>query len=196
MPGDSSGDVRRHLITAASAVGLGALATGAVAAATQNGEPFQRSRRVVGGEPAAQDDEALPRSKRISEEVVVSSSLARAADYNEAKNPSLIQVIEHIFKEDEDTSAGFPVKRFKEFQVKPATKLAIVTISGFEIWFGTKEQEYMFAKSREGVNAALEADLGRGTLTVRVRANARRANRIDQEWSWRCHVVIQCFGEG
>jgi hypothetical protein len=87
------------------------------------------------------------------------------------------------------------VTRVKEFPVKPATKLAIVTISGFEIWFGTKDQEYMFAKSREGVHTALEADLGRGTLTVKVRANARRAGRIDHEWAWRCHVVIQCFGE-
>jgi hypothetical protein len=87
------------------------------------------------------------------------------------------------------------VKRAKEFKVKAGTKLALVTMSGFEIWFGTKDQEYMFARSREGVNAALEADLGSGTLTVKVRANARRANRVDHEWTWRCHVVIQCFGE-
>jgi hypothetical protein len=176
MSGDSSRETRRDLLTAASAIGLGAFLTGR--------------------EASAQDVQQVVRSRRISEEVVVGSSVARAPDYNEGKNLSLIQVIEHLFKEDEDTSAGFPVKRSKEFKVKAATKLAIVTISGFEIWFGTKEQEYMFAKSREGVNAALEADLGRGTLTVRVRANARRAARIDQEWSWRCHVVIECFGEG
>src|SRR5262249_31218580 len=109
---------------------------------------------------------------------------------------SIIQVIEHVFKEDDDPDAGFPVTRSKEFKVKPATKLAVVSISGFEFWFGTKDQEYMFARSREGVNAALQADLTRGTLTVKVRANARRAGRVDHEWAWRCHVVIQCFGEG
>jgi hypothetical protein len=32
-------------------------------------------------------------------------------------------------------------------------------------------------------------------LTVKVRANARRSNRVDHEWTWRCHVVIQCFGQ-
>jgi hypothetical protein len=176
MSGDSSRESRRELLAGASAIGLGAFLTGR--------------------EASAQDVPQVVRSRRISEEVVVGSSVAKAADYDEAKSLSLIQVIEHLFKEDEDTSAGFPVKRSGEFKVKPATKLAIVTIGGFEIWFGTKDQEYMFAKSREGVNAALEADLGRGTLTVRVCANARRANRIDQEWAWRCHVVIQCFGEG
>jgi hypothetical protein len=176
MSSDSSRDTRRDLLTAASVIGLGAFVTGKVEAATQDNPQWIRSRK-------------------ISEEVVVGSSVAKSSDYNEAKNHSLIQVIEHVFKEDEDTDAGFPVKRVKEFKVKAATKLAIVTISGFEIWFGTKDQEYMFAKSREGVNAALEADLGRGTLTVKVRANARRANKVDHEWTWRCHVVIQCFGE-
>jgi hypothetical protein len=34
--------------------------------------------------------------------------------------------------------------------IKPTTKLAIDTISGFEFWFGTKDEEYMFARSREG----------------------------------------------
>jgi hypothetical protein len=176
MSSDSSRDTRRDLLTAASAIGLGALLT---------------------GEAAAQDNPnpQAVRSRRISEEVVVGSSVARSPDYNEAKALSLIQVFEHIFKEDEDVAGGFPVTRVKEFKIKTATKLAIVTISGFEIWFGTKDQEYMFAKSREGVNAALEADLGRGTLTVKVRANARRSNRVDHEWTWRCHVVIQCFGE-
>jgi hypothetical protein len=103
-------------------------------------------------------------------------------------------VIEHVFKEDEETSSGFPVKRAKEFKVNKDTKVAFVTISGFEVWFGTSEQEFMFAKSREGVNAALEAALDSGTLTVRVRANGRRSNLIDYEWTWRCHVVIRCFG--
>jgi hypothetical protein len=176
MSSDSSKDTRRDLLTAAGAIGLGALMTGNV-------------------EGAAQDNGQIVRSRRISEEVVLGSSVARAPDYNEAKSHSLIQVIEHVFKEDEDTDAGFPVNRVKEFKVKTGAKLAIVTISGFEIWFGNKDQEFMFAKSREGVNAALEADLTHGTLTVKVRANARRAAKIDYEWAWRCHVVIQCFGE-
>ena len=81
---------------------------------------------------------------------------------------SLLQVIEHVFKEDEDPSAGFPVTREKEFKVRATTRLAIVTISGFEVWFGSPEVEYMFARSREGVNTALEADLAHGTLTVKV----------------------------
>jgi hypothetical protein len=177
MCSDSSRETRRDLLTAAGAIGLGALVTGTV-------------------EATAQDNIQALRSRKISEEVVVGSSVARSPDYDESKGHSLIQVIEHVFKQDEDTAAGFPVTRIKDFKVKPATKLAIVTISGFEIWFGTVDQEYMFAKSREGVNAALEADLGHGTLTVKVRANARRAQKVDHEWTWRCHVVIQCFGEG
>jgi hypothetical protein len=176
MSSDSSKDTRRDLLTSASAIGLGALLAGNV-------------------EATAQENPQWVRSRKISEEVVVGSSVARSSDYSDAKSHSLIQVIEHVFKEDEDPAAGYPVTRVKEFKVKPATKLAIVTISGFELWFGTKDQEYMFAKSREGANAALEADLSRGTLTVKVRANARRANRVDHEWTWRCHVVIQCFGE-
>jgi hypothetical protein len=176
MSSESARDTRRDLLTAAGAIGLGALVTGKV-------------------EGAEQEVPQVVRSRKISEEVVVGNSVARSSDYDEAKSHSLIQVIEHVFKEDEETDAGFPVTRSKEFKVKPATKLAIVTISGFEIWFGTKEQEFMFAKSREGVNAALEADLTHGTLTVKVRANARRAARIDHEWTWRCHVVVQCFGE-
>jgi hypothetical protein len=176
MSSDSSSETRRGLLASAGAIGLGALMTGTV-------------------EAAAQENPQAVRSKRISEEVVVGSSVARSADYNEAKSHALIQVIEHVFKEDEDAASGFPVTRVKEFKVKEATKLAIVTISGFEVWFGTKDQEFMFAKSREGVNAALEAELGRGALTVKVRANARRAQKVDHEWTWRCHVVIQCFGE-
>ena len=149
MSSDSSRDARRDLLTAAGAIGLSALVTGKV--------------------EAAQDNATMVRSRRISEEVVVGSSIARSSDYNEAKSHSLIQVFEHIFKEDEDTSAGYPVTRVKEFKVKPATKLAIVAISGFECWFGTKEQELMFAISRMGIHAGLEADLGHGTLTVKVR---------------------------
>jgi hypothetical protein len=177
MSSDSSRDTRRGLLTAASAIGFGSLVTGTVTAAA----PVQ--------------DEARVRSRRISEEVVVGTSVARSPDYDEAKNHSLIQVIEHIFKEDEETSAGYPVTRVKEFKVKTTTKLAIVTISGFEFWFGTKEQELMFAASRLGVSASLEADLGRGTLAVKVRANFRRPVKADYEWPWRCHVLVQCFGE-
>jgi hypothetical protein len=193
MASDSSRDTRRDLF-AAGAIGLGTLVTTTVEAAAQDGAPFPRRRNGAG--ILNQDGEAIPRSRRISQEVVVGNSVARSPDYNEAKNHSLIQVIEHVFKEDEDAASGFPVTRVKEFKVKEATKLAIVTLSGFEVWFGTKDQEFMFAKSREGVNAALEADLSRGALTVKVRANARRSNRVDHEWTWRCHVVIQCFGEG
>jgi hypothetical protein len=176
MSSDSSQETRRDLLTAASAIGLGVFVSGNVAATAQENPQWLRSRR-------------------ISEEVVVGSSVARSPDYNEAKNHSLIQVIEHVFKQEEETDAGFPVKRVKEFKVNAATKLAIVTISGFEFWFGTKDEEHMFARSREGVNAALEANLGRGSLTVSVRANARRSNKVDYEWTWRCHVVIQCFAE-
>jgi len=177
MPSDSSGDTRRDLLAAVSAIGLGAFLTGRAGA-------------------AAQENPQAVRSKRISEEAVVGNSVARSPDYDESKSYSLIQVIEHVFKENDDPDAGFPVTRPKEFKVKPATKLAVVSISGFEFWFGTTDQEYMFARSREGLNAALQADLTRGLLTVKVRANARRAARVDHEWAWRCHVVIQCFGEG
>jgi hypothetical protein len=176
MSSDLTKDTRRNLLAAAGTLGLGALLTGKT-------------------EATAQDIQQIVRSKRISEEVVVGNSVAKSPDYDEEKSLSLIQVIEHVFKEDEQPDSGFPVTRSKQLKVKAATKLAIVTISGFEIWFGTKDQEFMFAKSREGVNAALEADLAHGTLTVKVRANARRAARIDYDWAWRCHVVIQCFGE-
>ena len=155
MPGDLFKDTRRNLLTAASAVSLGAFVTGNL-------------------EAAAQDDAKLVRSKRISEEVVIGSSMAKSPDYNEAKNHSLIQVIEHVFKEDEDPAAGYPVTRVKELKVGAETKLAIVRITGFEFWFGTKEQEIMIATSRGGIHAALEGELGRRTLTVKVRANSRR----------------------
>jgi hypothetical protein len=176
MSSDSRRDSRRDLLGAASALGLGAFLIGNAGAPAQDAPQWLRSRK-------------------ISEEVVTGSSVAKSADYNEAKKHSLLQVIEHIFKEDETTDAGFPVTRIKEFKINAATKLAIVTISGFEFWFGNKEQEQMFARSREGVNAALESSLGRGALTVKVRANNRRSNKVDFEWAWRCHVVIQCFGE-
>jgi hypothetical protein len=176
MFSDSSSDSRRNLLRAASVLGLGAFVNGRV-------------------EAAAQDDARMVRSKKISEESVVGNSVVRSSDYNEAKKHSLIQVIEHIFKEDEDPAAGFPVTRVKELKVNEATKLAIVTLSGFEFWFGTKDQEMLISRSRGGIHAALEAELGRGTLTVKVRANSRRAGRIDHEWSWRCSVMVQCFGE-
>jgi hypothetical protein len=176
MSSDSSSDTRRNLMTAASAIGLGAFLTGTVKAAVQ-------------------DDARLVRSKKITPETVTGNSVVKSADYNEAKNHSLIQVIEHVFKEDEDPAAGYPVTRVKELKVRAATKLAIVRITGFEFWFGTKEQEIMIATSREGIYAALEGELGHGTLIVKVRANSRRAGKIDHEWAWRCHVMVQCFGE-
>ena len=114
MSGNSARDTRRNLLTAASAAGLGAFLTG-------------------NAQVAGQENPQWLRSRKISEEVVVGSSVARSAEYNEAKNHSLIQVIEHVFKEDEDTAAGFPVTRVREFKVKPTTKVAIVTISGFEL---------------------------------------------------------------
>ena len=85
--------------------------------------------------------------------------------------------------------------RVKELKVRATTKLAIVTITGFEFWFGTKEQEMMITRSRAGVHADLEGELVHGTLILKVRANSRRAGKIDHEWSWRCHVMVQCFGE-
>lgn len=175
--------------------GPGALAAGELAAAVQDEPPFPRARRRIDAGEARQDPEDRPRSRRISEEAVVGSSVAWAPDSNEGKSHALILVIEHVFKEDDEPSQGFPVTRVKEYPVKPAVKLAIAAISGFEIWFGNKDQEYLFAKSREGMHAALEADLGHGKPTVKVRANGRRANRVDHEWAWRCHVGIQCFGE-
>jgi len=53
----------------------------------------------------------------------------------------------------------------------------------------------MAASSRYGLHAGLEADFGRSILTVKVRANDRFWGRVDRDWAWRCHVVIQCFGE-
>jgi hypothetical protein len=192
---DSWADGRRSLLTAASAIGLGAVVTGKVAAATENEEQAPRSRRGFGTGAVIQDGDEVPRSRRISEEVVVGSSVARSPDYNEAKNLSLIQVFEHVFKEDEDPAAGYPVTRVMEFKVKEATKLAIVTVTGFEFWFGATKQEIMAASSRYGFHAGLEADFGRSTLTVKVRANSRFWGKVDREWTWRCHVVLQCFGE-
>jgi hypothetical protein len=195
MSNDSSRDTRRDFVTAAGAVGLGAIVSTNVAAAAQIGAQTPRARRRIGAGTAGQDGEEIPRSRRISEEVVVGSSVARSPDYDEAKKHALIQVIEHVFREEEDTAAGYPVTRVKEFKVKAATKLAIVTIGGFEAWFGTKEQELVAASSRYGVHAGLDADFRRGTLTVKVRANSRFWGKVDRDWTWRCGVVVQCFGE-
>ncbi len=194
MSGGSSRNTMRHPPAASSVLWGGSSATGNATRAGQELAQVPRPRRKFGGEAAIQD-RADTRSRRISEEVVVGSSVVRSPDYNEAKDHSLIQVIEHVFKEDEDPSAGFPVTREKELKVKPATKLAIVTISGFEFWFGTQEQELLGASSRYGIHASLEADFARAALTVRARANSRFWGRVDREWTWRCHVVIQCFGE-
>ena len=84
--------------------------------------------------------------------------------------------------------------REKEFPIKAATKLAIVSTSGFEFWFGTSRQETMAASSRYGFHAGLDADFARNRLTVKLRANSRFWGRVDREWTWTCHVVIQCFG--
>jgi hypothetical protein len=194
MTNDSSGDSRRHLLTASGAIGLAALVTGKVAASTQEEEQTPRSRGFGTGETIRSGPDG-PRSRRISEEVVVGSSVARSADYNESKTHSLIQVIEHVFKEEEDPAAGYPVTREKAFKVAAATKLAIVTVSGFELWFGTSAQEIMAASSRYGFHAGLEPDFGHGTLTAKVRANWRFWGKADRDWTWRCHVVIQCFGQ-
>ena len=67
---------------------------------------FPRLRRGFGAGAAAQDALETPRSRRISEEVVTGSSVAKSADYDESKKYSLIQVIEHVLKEDEDPAAG------------------------------------------------------------------------------------------
>jgi hypothetical protein len=53
----------------------------------------------------------------------------------------------------------------------------------------------MAASSRYGFHAGLEADFERNTVTVKVRANWRFWGRVDRDWTWRCHVVIHCFGE-
>jgi hypothetical protein len=195
MSSDSPGVARRHRLAAASAISVAASASGTVAAARQDEEPAPRAKRGFRPGATAQDGTAAPRSRRISEEVVVGSSVARSPDYNEAKKHSMIQVIEHVFKEDENPDGGYPVTRSKEFAIKPATKLAIVAISGFEFWFGTTQQEIMAASSRYGLHAGLEADFGRSILTVKVRANHRFWGKVDRDWAWRCRVVIQCFGE-
>jgi hypothetical protein len=166
-----------------------------VAVATGVEEQIPRSRRGIGAQVTIDDGAEVPRSRRISEEVVIGSSVARSPDYNEARKHSLIQVIEHVFKEDDDPAAGYPVTRVKEFKINAATKLALVTISGFECWFGTAEQETVAASSRYGVHAALEADFPRATLSVKARANFRFWGKVDRDWAWRCHVLVQCFGE-
>jgi hypothetical protein len=195
MSSDSPGVAQRRRFAAATPIGVATSASGNVAAARQDEEPAPRAKGRFRAGATAQDGAAAPRSRRISEEVVVGSSVARSPDYNEAKKHSIIQVIEHVFKEDENPDAGYPVIRTKEFSIKPATKLAIVAISGFEFWFGTAQQEIMAASSRYGLHAGLEADFGRSILTVKVRANNRFWGKVDREWAWRCQVVIQCFGE-
>ena len=84
MSRDSSADTRRDLLVAAGAIGLGVLGTGIGAAAAQDATQIPRTRRRIGGATASQDGAETPRSRRISEEVVVGSSVARSADYNEA----------------------------------------------------------------------------------------------------------------
>jgi hypothetical protein len=195
MSSDLSRASGRHQLAAPSAIGLVRSAPGQIAATNQDGEQDPRSRRGVRARLTTPDGEPTPRSRRISEEVVVGSSIARSPEYNEDKKHSVIQVIEHVFKEDENPDAGYPVTRAKEFAIKPATKLAVVAISGFEFWFGTTQQEIMAASSRYGLHAGLEADFGRATLTVKVRANYRFWGKVDRDWAWRCHVIIQCFGQ-
>ena len=116
----------------------------------------------------------MVRSKKISGETAVGNSVVKSADYNEAENHSLIQVIEHVFKEDEDPAAGYPVTRVKELKVRAETKLAIVRITGFEFWFGTKEQEIMIATSRGASMPLWRATLVVASSTVKVRANLSR----------------------
>jgi hypothetical protein len=195
MSGDSSRDARRDLFTLAGAVGLGALLTTKIDAATQDEPEGPQPKRGFRGAPNQEPDEKV-RSRRISHEVVVGSSVAKAPDYDAAKKYSLIQVIEHVFKQEEDVAAGYPVKQVQEFKIMPATKLALVTISGFECWFGTSAQEATAAASRYGIHAGLEANFDRAILNVSVRANLRFWGRRDWEWTWRCHVVVQCFGDG
>jgi hypothetical protein len=193
MSSDASEGVGRRLTTAGIS-GPAATAAGGAGAARQDEDPAPRPRRGGRG-VAAQDGAATPRSRRISEEVAVGSSVARSPDYDEAKGHSLIQVIEHIFKGDENPDAGYPVAREQPFPIKPATKLVVVTISGFEFWFGTTQQEIMAGSSRYGFHAALEADFPRAMIVVKVRANHRFFGRVDRDWAWRCRVVVQCFGE-
>ena len=174
MADDPARYPRRQLITAAGTLGLGLVATGSA---------------------GAQDAQDSPRSRRISEEAVVGTSVVRSPDYSEAKKYSLIHVFEHVFQHDEVIDSGYPVTRTKDFTISPAVKLALVTMSGFEVWLGTTEQEYYAASSRLGVHAALEADFARHALTVKARANYRFWGKVDCEWTWRCHVVVHCHGE-
>jgi hypothetical protein len=87
MSSDSARDTRRDLLAAAGAIGLGGLVTGTVEAATQGRAQIQRRR--IGADVAIQDGEEIPRSRKISQEVVVGSSVARAPDYYEAKSTRL-----------------------------------------------------------------------------------------------------------
>jgi hypothetical protein len=195
MPNELSRESRRDRLTAATALGLGAFVAANLKSNAQEEARFPGFRRTINSETGGQDGTETPRSSRISEEVVSGGSVVRSPDFNESKRHSLIQTIEHTFKEDQDTAAGFPVTATKEFKIKSATKLAIVTISGFELWFGSSEQELVGASSRYGVHAGLDADFGRKTLTVKVRANSRFWGRVNRDWAWRCRVIVQCFGE-
>jgi hypothetical protein len=195
MSNEPSRRSRRNLLVAATAVGMNPVVTGEVAVAMQIEEQVPRQGRGYDADGFLQDEVEVPRSRKISEEVVVGSSVLKAPSYNVARKHSLIQVIDHVFKEEEDPANGYPVTRTKEFKVSTATKLAIVTVSGFEFWFGTAQQEITAASSRYGFHAGLEGDLSQGTLSVQVRANFRFWGKADREWTWRCHVVIQCFGE-
>jgi hypothetical protein len=194
MSNDPPQSSRRRLLRSAATLGSASLVT---AGGASTGLPQDQISRQAPGYDADGffQAEEVPRSRKISEEVVVGSSLLRAPAYNEAKKHSLIQVIDHVFKEEEDPAAGYPVTRSKEFKINAATKLALVTVSGFEFWFGTAEQERMAASSRCGFHAGLEGDLSKGMLTVLARANFRFWGKADREWTWRCHVVVQCYDE-
>ena len=170
MPSDSSRDTRRDLVTVAGALVVGALSNPkATSAAQDEGQP-PGSKRVIGRDVIIREGDDTPRSRRISEEVTVGKSVARSPAYDATKSYAMIQVIEHVFKEDDDPSAGYPATGVKEFTVDAATKLAIVTISGFEVWIGTSKMESIAASSRYGFHAGLEADFGRNTVTAKVRA--------------------------
>ena len=194
MSNDPPQSSRRRLLRSAAALGSTSLVTAGGASTGLPQEQISRQPRGYDADGSFQTEE-VPRSRKISEEVVVGKSVLKASAYNEAKKYSLIQVIDHVFKEEEDPAAGYPVTRTKEFKVNAATKLALVTVSGFEFWFGTAQQEVMAASSRYGFHAGLEGDLSTGMLTVQARANFRFWGRADREWTWRCHVVVQCYGE-
>jgi hypothetical protein len=185
---------RRCLLKSAATLGSASLVTA-------GGSPTGRAEEQLPRQTHGTDQDGLlqapeiPRSRRISEEVVTGGSVLKAPGYSETKKHSLIQVIEHVFMEEEDVAAGFPVMRTKEFKVDASTKLAFVTVSGFEFWFGTAQQEMWATSSRYGFHAGLDGDLTTGMLTVQARANLRFWGKVDWDWTWRCHVVVQCYGQ-